>query len=397
MQISPKILFVDDEQIFVGPVKQELEKKQCNVAVAQHISQAMAHLRDNWVDVVLLDVLLPDGTGLEILQRTRIESLNPSPFFIVITANPHMPEVKHILMYGVTSYLEKGGFGTLQGILDKLSELYGPLPSSPPGNLISLARMIKSRRENNAEPFVLFLGAGASITSGCSPLVKIIDDFLFSWRGWPIDKICSTALDKKMHYFENCLEKIPPTDRHGFFSKHVQHKTISSGHRTLARLISQGYFRTILTSNLDNLLEMAQAEIGRTSVVPFVFDQGDNQDKIDGLKRCEGQPLLKLHGDLQQRIYLITSDEIFGFAQSLEVLIGDILSKDIIIIGHSFRDLDLIRCLRMKGGSSIWCINPSPPMSPLTAVMKQRKSEGLFIEGLFGQFDILMEYLGQVV
>ena len=42
----------------------------------------------------------------------------------------------------------------------------------------ALASSILERRKSGAEPYVLFLGAGASVSSGCSGMTKIVDDFL---------------------------------------------------------------------------------------------------------------------------------------------------------------------------------------------------------------------------
>ena len=43
-----------------------------------------------------------------------------------------------------------------------------------------LAKSMVLRKQSEADPYILFLGAGASISSGCSNMMKIVDDALQS-------------------------------------------------------------------------------------------------------------------------------------------------------------------------------------------------------------------------
>src|ERR671917_669313 len=53
----------------------------------------------------------------------------------------------------------------------------------------ALAASIAGRKSAGVEPFVLLVGAGASVSSGCSPMTRLVDEVLQSYErtrfdGW---------------------------------------------------------------------------------------------------------------------------------------------------------------------------------------------------------------------
>jgi two-component system nitrogen regulation response regulator GlnG len=65
------ILVIDDEPADLNLVRRALEKLDHTVIAAESARQAMAALRKHPVDVVVCDILLPDGDGLEVLRKIR--------------------------------------------------------------------------------------------------------------------------------------------------------------------------------------------------------------------------------------------------------------------------------------------------------------------------------------
>ena len=74
MERSPKkqrILIVDDEKCLVRLMRMNLEHDGFEVVEANNGAQAMDRLRASIPDLILLDVMMPDIDGWEVLQRLR--------------------------------------------------------------------------------------------------------------------------------------------------------------------------------------------------------------------------------------------------------------------------------------------------------------------------------------
>jgi two-component system response regulator PilR (NtrC family) len=79
-----RILIVDDEQSMRELLAILLKKEGFDVATAASRAEAAATLSSRAVDMVLTDVRLPDGDGLEILRHVKAAS--PETVVIVMTA-----------------------------------------------------------------------------------------------------------------------------------------------------------------------------------------------------------------------------------------------------------------------------------------------------------------------
>ncbi|OMH24668.1 two-component system response regulator [Tersicoccus phoenicis] len=101
------VLVVDDDfmvaRIHAGFVAQNPGFRVCGVA--HSAAEALALTRAHAPDLVLLDIHLPDGNGLDLLHRLRREQ--PNLDAIVITAAREQATVVRARRGGVTSYLMK--------------------------------------------------------------------------------------------------------------------------------------------------------------------------------------------------------------------------------------------------------------------------------------------------
>lgn len=66
-------MIVDDDRTMVGLLKTLLEMEGYGVAVASRITTALAMARSEKPDVILIDVHLADGDGLELLRQLRAD------------------------------------------------------------------------------------------------------------------------------------------------------------------------------------------------------------------------------------------------------------------------------------------------------------------------------------
>jgi DNA-binding response OmpR family regulator len=100
-----RILLVDDEAELVELVRRALELDGHRVQVARTAKQADAALEEGSFDVVVLDLGLPDGSGLEVCRRARAAQV-PTPV-LVLTAQTAVEQRVESLDTGADDFLGK--------------------------------------------------------------------------------------------------------------------------------------------------------------------------------------------------------------------------------------------------------------------------------------------------
>lgn len=101
----PRILAVDDEPADLNLVRRALEKQAHEVLTAETAKEALRRLRKGGVDVVVVDVMLPDGNGLDVLQRIReVDEHLP---VILVTAGSNSSTTIQAMKLGALDYLLK--------------------------------------------------------------------------------------------------------------------------------------------------------------------------------------------------------------------------------------------------------------------------------------------------
>lgn len=111
---SQKILVVDDNQDVRELVLHILSADGFHVFSASDGDQALAILGANEVDLVLLDVMMPGKSGLEVLSEIRNGSnkkLHEIPV-VMITAKSTVEDIDKALALGASSYIVKPFRGT---------------------------------------------------------------------------------------------------------------------------------------------------------------------------------------------------------------------------------------------------------------------------------------------
>jgi len=100
-----RILLVEDEPGLVLTVTDLLEADGYDVAHAGDFHSADEALKAGWFDLVLLDLMLPGGSGLDLLRDMRARS-DRKPV-LVLTARAAVPERVVGLKLGADDYLGK--------------------------------------------------------------------------------------------------------------------------------------------------------------------------------------------------------------------------------------------------------------------------------------------------
>ena len=99
-----RILIVDDEERMVRFIRLNLEYDGFQVIEAFNGSQAINKIRSNLPDLVLLDVMLPDFDGFEVLRMIREVSTVP---VIMLTAKSEEEDRVRGLEMGADDYITK--------------------------------------------------------------------------------------------------------------------------------------------------------------------------------------------------------------------------------------------------------------------------------------------------
>lgn len=99
-----KILLVDDEERMVRFIRLNLEHDGFTVIEAYNGRQALQRLRDETPDLVLLDVMMPDMDGFEVLEMIREFSNVP---VIMLTAKGEENDRVRGLELGADDYISK--------------------------------------------------------------------------------------------------------------------------------------------------------------------------------------------------------------------------------------------------------------------------------------------------
>ncbi len=99
-----KVLVVDDEKSIVKGIKFSLEQDDMQVDVAYDGEEAYNMAKSNEYDIILLDIMLPGYTGLEVCQMIR--EFSDVPIVMLTAKGDDMDKILG-LEYGADDYITK--------------------------------------------------------------------------------------------------------------------------------------------------------------------------------------------------------------------------------------------------------------------------------------------------
>jgi DNA-binding NtrC family response regulator len=102
---NEKVLIVDDEKLIRWSVRRQLEEWGYTALEAESGTGGLAQIRGESPDVILLDVRLPDISGIEVLRE--IKQNNLSIPVIMITGDPQLDDIKTAIKLGALDFIKK--------------------------------------------------------------------------------------------------------------------------------------------------------------------------------------------------------------------------------------------------------------------------------------------------
>ena len=103
---EPRVLIVDDHQLFRAGVRAELEPLLEIAGEADGVAEAAASIASLEPDVVVLDVHMPDGGGVEVIRRAA-EAGGPTPVFLALSVSDDPEDVIAVIRAGARGYVTK--------------------------------------------------------------------------------------------------------------------------------------------------------------------------------------------------------------------------------------------------------------------------------------------------
>ena len=151
------ILIVDDERFIRTTLGEALRAWNYHTVEADSVASARRVFEQEQPHIVLLDIDLPDGSGLEVLEW--IKEQNPETIAIMVTGNVDVPNTIAALRGGAHDFIEKPV---------KLEELRVTLRNA--SEIHSLRREVRQVRQEHARKFSF-----SEIIGESSTLKKAID------------------------------------------------------------------------------------------------------------------------------------------------------------------------------------------------------------------------------
>lgn len=139
-----------------------------------------------------------------------------------------------------------------------------------------------------------------------------------------LEKLASTQAERTnilLGYFEATSE-----------DRNAGRKTPTSAHKTIARLVAQGYFRVIVTTNFDRLIEQALEAEGVSTTIISTSDMAHGAMPL----AHAGCTLIKVHGDYRDTRLKNTSTELSAYDPEMDKLLDRVFDEyGLIVCGWS--------------------------------------------------------------
>ncbi|WP_455963391.1 response regulator transcription factor [Bacteroides bouchesdurhonensis] len=100
-----KVLIVEDEPALRELIQLSLEKERYVVETADGFNTALYKIEDYEYDCILLDIMLPDGSGLDLLEK--LKAMHKRENVIIISAKDSLEDKVLGLELGADDYLSK--------------------------------------------------------------------------------------------------------------------------------------------------------------------------------------------------------------------------------------------------------------------------------------------------
>ena len=142
-----RALIVDDEETYARSIERLLVRRGVQAERAGNSAEALARVRRRHYDLILLDYLLPDGNGLDLIGPLR--ALRPAPQVLMMTAFGTIENAVEAMRRGAYDYVTKST--AIESIVERVMEMrrvaevlhagLATAPASPPSAIVFEPRL----------------------------------------------------------------------------------------------------------------------------------------------------------------------------------------------------------------------------------------------------------------
>lgn len=230
MTLSKRILIIDDDEMNLQIARMILERKlDCEVICADSGVDGLEILRKQRINLVLLDVLMPDFDGIETLAEIRADEKISRVPVMMLTASGDFDNVRRAAQLGAKDYIKKPFMPAdlIARVKEKLDESAAKEILIVSDDETELQRMKSLIEENfshevltatadaaikilhSTEPALIIAGANMKFINGFKLLKFLSDDEKFS--GVPFAVTTATKLLELVEKISPEIEE-PPTE-----------------------------------------------------------------------------------------------------------------------------------------------------------------------------------------
>lgn len=127
-----KILIVDDDQLLVRMYQKKLENDGYIVVTAQDGKDALEKLAEFIPDLILLDIMMPELNGLELLKKLKVEEKTKDiPVILLTNVGASEEDSQRGLELGAVAYIVKAS-NRPSVVVAKIKEILAGYVHEPP-------------------------------------------------------------------------------------------------------------------------------------------------------------------------------------------------------------------------------------------------------------------------
>ena len=102
-----KVLLVDDDKLSGKALQLQLKKKGYDCVHLEGGNECLEYLKENIIDILLLDVMMPEISGIEVLTEIRKTKKSFEIPIIMVTSKDEAKDIVHALHCGANDYITK--------------------------------------------------------------------------------------------------------------------------------------------------------------------------------------------------------------------------------------------------------------------------------------------------
>lgn len=122
MTTGRRVLLIEDDRFLRRAGEASLRQRGFAVTVAVDGQEGLAKVREEIPDLILLDLLMPKLSGIEVLRALRSDEATRKIRVLILSNSSREQDLEEIKALGVTGYLVKANL-SLQELGDRVAQL----------------------------------------------------------------------------------------------------------------------------------------------------------------------------------------------------------------------------------------------------------------------------------